>query len=141
MHMRASCSLIQISPRTTPESNSDFLSGAAFTKLEYLILNQPCSGVTASQECTGRANEHLLTTCTQVLRRRANMIGTMTTIAAECIRQPGRTSMWSKAAGRYVCSKDPEFNEAVKQNSLTANSPYPPINPAFKLVFITAAAG
>jgi hypothetical protein len=68
------------------------------------------------------------------------MLGKMSAIAAECIRRPGYTSVWSKAAGKYVCSRDVEFQAAVREE-LADRAAHPPISSAFKLVFLTAAAG
>ena len=69
-------------------------------------------------------------------------IADMATIAAECIRTPGRTSVWSKAKGKYVCSLDQGFTEAVAENlRQPAAAITPPINKTFKLVFVTAFAG
>jgi hypothetical protein len=69
------------------------------------------------------------------------MVKTMLDIAAACIKEPGRTSVWSKSANKYVCSKDPEYNQAVAEHSPDVSVAHPPINQAFKLVFLTAAAG
>jgi hypothetical protein len=66
------------------------------------------------------------------------MLQKISAIAAECFRRPGYTSVWSTSAGKYVCSKEPEYREAVRQQSRAS---LPPINPAFKLVFVTAAGG
>jgi hypothetical protein len=69
------------------------------------------------------------------------MLKEMTEIVTECVRMPGQTSVWSKSAGRYVCSKDPEYERAVAEHTPAIADTHPPINPAFKLVFVTAAAG
>lgn len=69
------------------------------------------------------------------------MLAKMARVAAECIKEPGRTSVWSKAEGKYVCSKDPEYKKAIAEQSADVSVAHPPINPAFKLVFLTAAGG
>ena len=58
------------------------------------------------------------------------MIKGMANIAAECIRMPGRTSVWSKAAGKYVCATDPEYKQAVAEHTPAIAAAHPPINPA-----------
>jgi hypothetical protein len=62
-------------------------------------------------------------------------------IAAECIKMPGQTSVWSKAAAKYVCAKDAEYERAVAEHTPTIAAAHPPINPAFKLVFLTSVGG
>jgi hypothetical protein len=69
------------------------------------------------------------------------MIKRMASVAAECIKMPGRTSVWSKSAGKYVCAKDPEYEQAVAEHTPDVAAAHPPINPAFKLVFLTAVGG
>jgi hypothetical protein len=69
------------------------------------------------------------------------MIKGMTSIAAECIKMPGRTSVWSKAAGKYVCAKDAEYEQAVAEHTPAIAAAHPPINAAFKLVFLTSVGG
>jgi hypothetical protein len=64
----------------------------------------------------------------------------MAAVAAECIKKPTRRSVWSAKLGRYVCSDELEHDEAIVAASATKASP-PPLNPAFKLVFLTAAGG
>jgi hypothetical protein len=59
-------------------------------------------------------------------------------IIAECIKKPGRISVWSAKLGRYICSDDPAFAEAVTKPE---SSGRPAISPAFKLVFLTALTG
>jgi hypothetical protein len=66
----------------------------------------------------------------------------VTDIVAECVKMPGRTSVWSKAAGKYVCVKDPEYEQAVaEQHTPAIAAAHPPINAAFKLVFLTSVGG
>jgi hypothetical protein len=69
------------------------------------------------------------------------MIKAMASVAAECIKMPGRTSVWSKSAGKYVCAKDPEYKQAVAEHTPDVAAVHPPINPAFKLVFLTSFGG
>jgi hypothetical protein len=64
----------------------------------------------------------------------------MIDVALECVKRPGHTSVWSKSAGKYVC-KEPEYRAAIAEQSLDVAAAHPPINPAFKLVFLTAAGG
>jgi hypothetical protein len=65
----------------------------------------------------------------------------MTDIVAECVKMPGRTSVWSKTAGKYVCAKDAEYEQAVAEHTPTIAAAHPPINAAFKLVFLTSVGG
>jgi hypothetical protein len=47
--------------------------------------------------------------------------------AVECARTPGRISIWSEQLGRYVCSEDQVFQQAmVEQSTITtvARDPY-----------------
>jgi len=69
------------------------------------------------------------------------MIQEMASVAAECIKMPRRTSVWSKSARKYVCAKDPEYEQAVAEHTPDVAASHPPINAAFKLVFLTAAVG
>ncbi|MBV9884426.1 MAG: hypothetical protein JO276_15560 [Sphingomonadaceae bacterium] len=68
-------------------------------------------------------------------------IATMAAIAVECARTPGLTSIWSKNLGRYVCSKDPEFERAAREESTGSSPDHVPINSAFKLVFLASLGG
>jgi hypothetical protein len=65
----------------------------------------------------------------------------MTAIATECARTPGRVSIWSKRLGKYVCSRDPAFQQALAEQSDNASAAHAPISASFKLVFLTAAGG
>ncbi|MBA3572540.1 MAG: hypothetical protein H0W34_11345 [Pyrinomonadaceae bacterium] len=72
------------------------------------------------------------------------MIKEMTNIAAECLKTPGRKSVWSEQEQKYIC---PERGKR-KSVGVAAAAPdardvahHPPISPQFKLVFVTAAAG
>lgn len=69
------------------------------------------------------------------------MIAEMTAIAAECVKTPGRPSVWSPQLGRYVCSNDPEWSRAVASQTQPMQASHPPISPQFKLVFLTSAVG
>src|SRR5262249_20593881 len=62
-------------------------------------------------------------------------------VAWECVTRPGCTSVWSKSQNKYVCSKDPEYKRAIVEHSPGVAAAHPPVNPAFKLVFLTAAGG
>jgi hypothetical protein len=59
----------------------------------------------------------------------------------ECARTPGRISIWSEQLGRYVCSEDPGFQQAMAEQSTITTVARAPISSAFKLVFLTAAGG
>ncbi len=65
----------------------------------------------------------------------------MAAVAAECMRNPGRDSVWSERLGRYVCTRDPAFAEAEVDQGQAATPGRPPISSMFKLVFGTAAGG
>jgi hypothetical protein len=65
----------------------------------------------------------------------------MVDVATECVKRPGRTSVWSKSTNKYVSSQDPEYEQAIAEQSPDVGAAHPPINPAFKLVFLTAAGG
>jgi hypothetical protein len=52
--------------------------------------------------------------------------------AIECVRTPGRTSVWSKRLGRYVCNRDPEFETARREQHDVGHAP---IGQKFKLIF------
>jgi hypothetical protein len=67
-----------------------------------------------------------------------SVIEAMAATAVECARVPGKISIWSEKLGKYVCSADPEFESAMAEQGRSNRSA---INPAFKLVFLTAAGG
>jgi hypothetical protein len=71
----------------------------------------------------------------------AVMITEMVNIAAECLKTPTRSSVWSAGLGKYVCRDTPEGREALARTSLRDAAAHPPINPQFKLVFVTAISG
>jgi hypothetical protein len=65
----------------------------------------------------------------------------MTVIAIECARTPGRISVWSGSLGRYVCSKEPEFQRVLAERSSGSKETFEPLGPAFKLILLIAAGG
>jgi hypothetical protein len=65
----------------------------------------------------------------------------MASIAAECARTPGQTSIWSKSLGRYVCTKDPEFEPAAADQRTSPSPDHVPIGSAFKLVLLASIGG
>jgi hypothetical protein len=68
----------------------------------------------------------------------------MKNVAGECLRTPGRTSVWSSAQGRYVCPDAAAAlagAEGVQSAAVAAGRPASTISPTFKLVFLTAAIG
>ena len=69
------------------------------------------------------------------------MITEMTNIAAECLKTPRMSSVWSARLGKYVCRETPEGKEALAQLSMRDALAHPPIDPQFKLVFETATVG
>lgn len=69
------------------------------------------------------------------------MVGEMVNIAAECVKSPGRTSVWSQRLQKYVCPDTAEGQEALADQSLPVRAAHPPIAPQFKLVFLTASVG
>lgn len=70
------------------------------------------------------------------------MITGMTNIAAECLKTPKRSSIWSPQLGQYVCVTTPEGQQALAQQPQAVQAAHPPpISPQFKMVFLTAAGG
>jgi hypothetical protein len=71
------------------------------------------------------------------------MIKDMAAMAAECIRTPGRTSIWSPELDKYVCP-DSEEGKALLQSAdppiLREDSQHPTLKSQFKLVFVTSVA-
>ena len=65
----------------------------------------------------------------------------MMATAIECVRKPGRTSIWSARLGKWLCSDDPEFQQALADQSTMSTAARAPIGAAFKLVFLTAEGG
>ena len=62
----------------------------------------------------------------------------MEIVAAECFRGPNSRAVWSPERQAYVCPDD--FDVPAIRLDLTSTA-HPPINPMFKLVFVTAAGG
>src|SRR5262245_47898126 len=74
------------------------------------------------------------------------MISEMRKVAVECLANPTRHAVWSAELGQYVCPKTPEGREELLKLLATQRAGQgvrvpPPINPQFKLVFLTAAVG
>jgi hypothetical protein len=77
------------------------------------------------------------------------MIAEMANVAAECFRNPRKRSVWSAELGRYVCPDSDDGKAAIAKARDVVVSPetrekaasHSPINPTFKLVFVTAASG
>ena len=69
------------------------------------------------------------------------MIAEMVNIAGACLNKLSRSSVWSSRLGKYVCIDTPDGREALAQLTIRATSAHPPINPEFKLVFLTAVGG
>jgi hypothetical protein len=72
------------------------------------------------------------------------MLKEMATIAAECVKNPRRQSIWSPQLGKYVCADSDEGKLAIAleaEETSRERAKHPPINPQFKLVFVTAAGG
>jgi hypothetical protein len=66
------------------------------------------------------------------------MLRDMAAIAAECVKRPRRTAIWSPKLRRYVCPTVDKIPVSELDPSAVSR---PPISPMFKLVFVTAAAG
>jgi hypothetical protein len=74
------------------------------------------------------------------------MISEMANIAAECVKHPTMTSILVPESGHYICPDSQEGQRVLAaiqnmQNSSQALTQSSRIDPQFKLVFITAAAG
>src|SRR5438132_10584405 len=59
-------------------------------------------------------------------------------IIAECVKTPGHVSIWSERLGEYVCTKDPHFEDALRDEPPEAAHA---ISPEFKLVVLISAIG
>jgi hypothetical protein len=64
----------------------------------------------------------------------------------ECLKSPGRKSIWSPQLGKYVCADTDEGKlalalEAEQVAKDKEKGKHPPINPQFKLVFLSALGG
>lgn len=63
-------------------------------------------------------------------------------VAAACTKHPGRPSLWLEAEGRYVCPDEADaYARAERSEARLDTSPFPRLEPKFKLVFLTAAGG
>ena len=63
-------------------------------------------------------------------------------VATECIKHPGRPSLWLEAEGRYVCPDEAEaYARAARSQTKTDAPSSQRLDPKFKLVFLTAAGG
>jgi hypothetical protein len=80
-------------------------------------------------------------------------------IVEECINHPTRKSVWSEHQGRYICPEEDKKDNIGKilpdqpdDEKLSPSQPHdkydqskfpkkPPLDPQFKLVFLTAAGG
>jgi hypothetical protein len=55
-------------------------------------------------------------------------------VLAACLRRPGHTSVWSVKKEGYVCSRDPEYAEAVRTQTSEVREGHPPISSGYSLV-------
>lgn len=72
------------------------------------------------------------------------MIRGMAEIAAECVKNPGRLSIWSEERGEYLCVKSEEGQNLARHiqlGAVKAAPDHPPISAEFKMVFLTAVIG
>jgi hypothetical protein len=69
------------------------------------------------------------------------MYSEMANIAAECVRKPRTTSVWSSQLDRYVCADTSEGRAAVADMTDRTQVAHPPINRTFKFVFLCAFFG
>ena len=70
------------------------------------------------------------------------MIKEMAQIAAECFKRPGEMSVWSPELGRYVCPDEAKTVAAKPPPKISSKvAKHPPVNPQFKLVFLTSVIG
>ena len=80
-------------------------------------------------------------------KRRSGMIDEMANVAKESLRYPRRVSVWVPELNRYVCPESEEGRRAlagVGRPATTSHLRVPNqtrIDPQFKLVFLSAAAG
>jgi len=73
----------------------------------------------------------------------------MASIAIDCIKHPDKHSVWSPELRRYICPDSEEGkallvearSRPVSDKKRREAARHLPINPQFKLVFLTAAAG
>jgi hypothetical protein len=69
------------------------------------------------------------------------MVAEMANIAAECLKAPSKSSIWSASLGKYVSYDTPEGSEAIARLTPNEAAAHPAINPQFKMVFLTATGG
>jgi hypothetical protein len=75
------------------------------------------------------------------------MLSEIANVAKECLSYPHRVSVWVPELGRYVCPDSEEGHMVLAEARRSSGSPQqqapdqPRIDPQFKLVFLTAAAG
>ena len=62
-------------------------------------------------------------------------------MAAECLRDPRRTSVWSDRLGKYVCADTDDGREALLLQNQLALRAHPSLSPEFKLVVKIAMIG
>lgn len=71
------------------------------------------------------------------------MIRDMAAMAVECVRTPGRTSIWSPELGEYVCPESDEGKSLLQSADpplLREEPQHPTLKSQFKLVFLTSVA-
>jgi hypothetical protein len=72
------------------------------------------------------------------------MLRDMGRILKECIKSPGHGSIWSPQLNKYICTDSDEGKLAVAlaaEANPKQQAKHPPIDPKFKLIFVTAAVG
>jgi hypothetical protein len=71
------------------------------------------------------------------------MIKEMSNIAAECLKNPRRKSVWSPRQHKYICPEGHRKPSVAAPDDLPLQDTptHPPLAPQFKLVFVTAASG
>lgn|SRR5262249_8739174 len=62
-------------------------------------------------------------------------------VLAACLKRPGHASVWSVKKGRYVCTKDPEYAEAVRTQTIDVREEHPPISSGYNLVIWGVLSG
>jgi len=82
--------------------------------------------------------------CAVRMRKDLVMLKDMGRILKECMKSPGRTSIWSPQLNKYVCTDSDEGKLALAlaaEANIEGQAKHPPIDPKFKLIFVTAAVG
>jgi hypothetical protein len=70
------------------------------------------------------------------------MIGKMAAVAVESVKRPTTKAVWSERRDCYVCPEEPDGRAALaEQRTEHVEGKPAPLNPRFKLVFLTAAFG